>query len=755
VLAEAIAAKIVARPWATLLIGVVLTAAGGAGLHQLQPDFSHRGYFADSDPLLQQLDRFEETFGSSDAVVIGVHSPSGIFDVESAELIRELTAAMWDLPEVGRVDSVANFNWVHTSTDGIIVEPLLPKDGPLDATLVADRGRIAQANETVPGYLLSQDGKTTLLFALLETEVGHTPDERAIVLAAREMLERFRRGDHELQMAGSVPLTYAFQEASQADLSVLLPAVGLIAIVLLTVMLRRKKAVAATLLVAVAAIVHTMGLAGWLGVDITNLTGALPQILIAIAVADAVHIWSTFDGGLDEGLPAIEAARQALSKNVAPTLLTSITTAVGFFTFLVSDIKAISGLGLVAGLGTLAAWALTYTLLGPMLVLLELPPRARPGRVRPFVATYANWLGRHRVAVIVALVVGTIGSALAAAQVPIDSNPINYFAEDFHLRVAHDWITERVGAGMGIEIVAHAGEPEGIEDPKFLRKVEDLEDWIDQIPGVTATLSLTGILKEINRAFGGGGAEDYRLPDRRETAAQEILLYSMNLPEGMSLEDRISAESDKLRVTVLWTIEDTAAVDGFVAAIEARANSLGLKIETTGKHLLYQRLNGYVVRSFRASLSAALILVALILCVFLRSVKLGLLSLAPNIFAICAGGFVLERMGQPLDIGTMIVASACFGIAVDDTIHVLESFRRARAGGQDPEAAVAHVLGTTGFALTVTTLVLVCAFGALAFGTFVPTKLFGILAAVVLSAALIADLVLMPALLLTAVRGSD
>ena len=741
-----------AHPILILLLALSCVGLLSPGMKRLYSDFTYRGFFNEGDALLERFDAFERQFGNDDAVVVAVHSPSGIFDASSAALLIELTEKMWLIPDVIRVTSLSNFNWVHAKGDEIIVEPLLPRDRPLTGELLKERERVATHHETIPHYLLSDDAKTAMLFAFVKPGIDAPPNNPKIVLPVRALLEKLKGGDHTFYLSGGPPLSLAFQEAATSDMQRLVPMVVLMTVLLLWVVLRSFAGVVLPMLVVGLSVVGSLAFAGWKGIALTNVTTALPQILISVGVADAMHILVTFYRGMKRGLPRRDAARYALQKNFIPTILTSLSTAIGFFSFATADLRPVADLGMLAGAGTVIAWFMTYGVVGTLLFVLPMHANKLPDstivRSDALVGRMVDRLRRARRGIILGFAAFTVIALAISTQNDVNSDPFKYFAEGYPTRIANTFIEDNVGGARGVEIVVDSGKPEGIKDPQFLRKVDALQTWLAEQPGVTRSVSIVDVLKQTHRSLHGDAAAFYAVPESSEAVAQELFLYTMGLPQGMDINDRVSIKNDRLRLTVLWTIPTSAEAVSMVHRIEEHAASMGLSVWATGKNLLWQALNGYVVRAFLRSMITATVLISLLLVVFFGSFSLGMLALVPNIIPLIGGGACLWLMGQHLDVGTVLVAAISLGIAVDDTIHILSNYRRARAAGHTSRDAIFEVLAHTGPALVGTTLVLVLAFGTFVFAVFTPNLNFGILTASVLSIALITDLVFLPALLM-------
>jgi uncharacterized protein len=737
------------RPFVTLVCGVALVLLAAAGLTSVRADFTHRGYFWDDDIHLKRFDSFERRFGNDDRVVIAIHSPSGVFDLDSAGLLQEMTDKLWRVPEVIGVDSLSNYNWVHAAGEDVVVEPLLPKT--LTPQLLEERKRIALADEIIPDYLVSRDAQTALVIARIKPGIDAPPDAPKISRTARELVDSVRRTDHSFYIAGGVPLDDAFEAVATTDLAKLLPRALAIAAIFLALMLRSASGVVLPLGVVLLSLLATIGFAGWTGIALTNISVALPSIMIAVGIAESMHVMLTYNEGAREGMSRGDAATYALEKNFLPTFLTSSTTAIGFVTFIGAGLKPISGLGVLAAFGTQLSWILTYLLLGPLLFLLPLrQPRAAPLAAplpERWSTRYALFLVRHRRTVLTGATVLAIGSTALALTNEVNSDTLKYFGKSVPIRVAHDFIEDKVGGVRELELVIDSGHEGGVKEPGFLHRIDALQRWIEGQPGVTRALSIVDIIKRTHRSLNGDDPSAYVLPNDAAAIGQELFLYSLNLPQGMDLNDRVTLKQDALRVTVLVKLPTSNETMDLIQRIEQEAKRLGLNAHVTGKYSLYQRINRYVVNAFVSSFAQSVVFIGAWIMLFLRSVSLGIIAMIPNVLPVLAGGAMLRLLGMQLDIGNVLVASVTLGIAVDDTIHVLSNFRRLRLQGRSEFEAMREVFAHTAPALFSSTAVLVMTFATFVLADFVPNANLGILTALILAFALLVDMTLTPVLL--------
>ena len=358
-------------------------------------------------------------------------------------------------------------------------------------------------------------------------------------------------------------------------------------------------------------------------------------------------------------------------------------------------------------------------------------------------------LSRYRTETLTAFAVFVLAGAFASTQVNVDADPIGYFAENHSLRTGIEAIDDEIGSARNIEIMVDAGCTDCAKDPDFLARVDTLEQWIEARDEVVQVLSIVDILKAAHRALNDGNPSEYRLAETQGDIAQELLFYTLGLPQGMSIDNRISVAADSVRLTVMWRVNSSSRALSEIALIEQEAARLELKTTITGKYALYQRQESYVVGSFLSSVGIALLLICLLLWVSFRSFKLGAIALLPNMTPLLMGALGLWLLGESLNVGTVLVVSITLGIAVDDTVHVLTEYQRLKRAGLDTPRAFEEVFAETGVALSATTLVLMFAFGVSIFASFAPYQIFGILAAAVLLVALIIDFTVLPALFLS------
>jgi predicted RND superfamily exporter protein len=735
-----------------ILIAIVLFLAGLPFLKNIQLDFSAKSWFRSTDKNLKTLEYFEKTFGNDEVFNLVIESDEDIFNPHFMKQLEELTEKMWKVPEVIRVQSLTNFYWSRADGDEIITEEFLDVEKIKDQKYLDIARTRALNHKVVPNYLVSKNLKSATIFGFIAHNPDVPPDYTKITLAVEKLTSEYSKNSKvKFHFLGQPPLSHRFQKVSFDDLNTMAPLLMLLVVIYLVYCFRTFVGVGIPTLIIVFSLVSNCSLIGILGLSINSLTFVLPSVLIAISIADSVHLLASFYEEFSKTGDKIHSCYHSLSKNLWPIFLTSISTMIGFFSLTTSEIKPVSDLGLLAGLGTFQALIFSYLLVIPILKIFsnEKTHENLNSKLLPelSVRNYLSFIKTNRVAIIVISVILIATSSYLAVKNEIDSNPYKYFSEDDKITKSNNYVLSEYGGVGGPEIIIDSGVADGIKSPEFLQKVDQFQDWIESQKDVNKVVSIINIIKEMNQSLKQGDKAHFIIPNKRDLIAQELFLYTMSLPVGEDLNNRMDLEQRRMRMTILWSKQSSSLSLEGVKVYEAKAKELGLNIKTTGKSILFHRMNSYVVYTFFTSIAMALTLITLILIFIFKDLRLGLLSIIPNFVPVLFGAGLLTILEKPIDIGCAIVASVTLGIAVDDTIHFLSHYNSLKNKGVEKFEAMVAVFTSTGLALLVTTVILVSCFGLFMFANLMPNINFGILCALVLSIALICDLVLLPAII--------
>ena len=747
------------NPKRCILFSLLFCLSLSAGLVNIETDFGVKNWFRSDDPLIIKLEQFEKQFGSDESAVFAIHNPKGVFNPETIQIIKEVTEKMWLVPEVIRVDSLSNFHFAKSTMDDIEIEALFPEGAQLDSRFLVERKKIALSHKVIPGFLVNKAANIALVFARMKPTFKGESDYVAIAKGARKIQREYQKKfpDINFYLTGGPIINFQFLEVMEADLAVFMPAMTFLLLFFLFLSFRSVLGIFLPFIIIGSSIAMCFGLSGWLDIKLNNLVSSLPGILVAISIADTVHILVTYFQALGSGKNRKEATRESITKNLWPTFLTSFTTSLGFLSLMTSPLTPISNLGLLASLGTLFAWVLTIFLIIPLLLMLPIKGSASNSRRWDgrYVDKFIFYLSKYTKSIILGFVALTIGFFYLGSLGEVNSDPFSYFSKRVPVRKANRFLKDNLGGNTGPEIYLDTGVSEGAMDPELLQKVEKLQLWLEEIPFVNRTLSIIQTIKEMNQHLHGGDASFYRLPKDRKKIAQEIFLYNLGLPQGMGLTDRVTIDKSGLRVSVLWKFQESKISLEYMDKIKSKISELGLNGYITGKIPLYKEMNGHIVETFVTSIGMAILLVSIVMLLIFRSIPMAMISMLPNVIPLIFGGGFLWLIGKDFDVGCSIVASVALGIAVDDTIHFLVNYVEKTKAGMSPTNAIKEVLTNTGPALVWTTIILIFGFGCFIFGDFMPNFYFGILSSFVLGSALLIDLVFLPAILIWTEKISE
>jgi predicted RND superfamily exporter protein len=503
-------------------------------------------------------------------------------------------------------------------------------------------------------------------------------------------------------------------------------------------------------------ILATLGVYAWMDHMLSPATGFVPSVVMTIAVADSVHLLITFYFEYSQGKTRKQAIHEALRVNATPIFITSLTTIIGVLMLNFSDSPPYRDLGNMVALGVAFAYILTMLLTPALLCVLPNRRIKYGAHYQQDINIFADKIIRFRRPLLYG--VGAIVLVFTAfiAQNRITERWHDYFDESFAERQAVEAVNKQLSGMHNLRYDIDSGQTGGVNDPAFLQALDRFVQWYRQQPGVAYVSTITDTLKRLNKNMHNDEPDWYRLPERRDLAAQYLLLYELSLPYGLALDNIINQNQSATQVVVILKKADTRKL----LQVDRRARSwvqqhtpqLNVQ-EATGLDMIFAHITQRNIRSLLLGTALGLVLISLILIVMLRSVQLGLISILPNLApAALAYGAWGVFVGE-IDLSASVVITMTLGIVVDDTVHFLSKYLRARREKNfDARNGIRYAFNTVGIALTITTLVLVAGFMVLTLSHFSPTCTTGALLAIILSFALLVDFLLLPPLLITVDR---
>jgi len=754
---RSLAEILVRRRWLLFAAALLLMGVAASGARFLSFSNDYRIFFSQENPQLVAFENLQNTYTKSDNVLFVLAPADGkVFTPQTLAAVEWLTHQAWQIPYSIRVDSVSNFQHTHAEGDDLIVEDLV-----MDATdfSPSDLQRVQQVALHEPllvNRIVSPDARVTGVNVIIQLPgVNPAAEVPEVVRFSRDLAAQVeqRYPDIDVHLTGIVLLNNAFSENSLIDMSTLVPIMFGIIILVLALLLRSVWGTLATVLVILLSIVTAMGVAGWLGIKLTPPSASAPTMIMTLAVADCVHLLITFLQRLRQTPDKAEAMVESLRINLQPIFLTSLTTAIGFLSMNFSDAPPFRDLGNIVAIGVVAAFFYCIALLPTL--MLALPVRSTVARNSSVAAMdrIADFVVDHRRSVLAGMGLLVIGLVAFVPNNELNDEFVKYFDQRVEFRVDTDFTTDNLTGLYNIAYSLPAGEPGGISEPAYLNRLEAFANWYRQQPEVMHVSSLSDTMKRLNKNLHGDDPAWYRIPDSRELAAQYLLLYEMSLPYGLDLNNQINVDKSATKLDVsIKSISSNGTI-----ALEERAqqwlkDNVPKSMQTNGASpsVMFSHIGARNIRTMLTGTTLALILISMILVVALRSLRIGLISLVPNLvpagMAFGLWGLLVGEVGLALS----VVAGMTLGIVVDDTVHFLSKYLRARReeGLSSPDA-VRYAFHTVGTALWTTSVVLIAGFLVLTHSPFELNSGMGLLTAITIGLALLADFLLLPTLLMT------
>ncbi len=748
--------------WLIILITIALTAAAASGGRHLQFVNDSRIFFSKENPQLQAFEALENIYTKNENILF-VLAPKGgnVFTNNTLQAIEELTDAAWKIPFSSRVDSIVNFQHTRSDEDDLIVESLVENAQDLDEDSLQKIRTIALNEPLLVNRLISQNGDVTGVSVNILKPGKHQMEVREVATYVENLADTFqtRFPNIEIQLTGGIMIDNAFGVASEDDLTHLVPAMYAILLIIMGIALRSIAGTFATFLIIGISTLTAMGLAGWLGISITPSSANAPTIILTLAVADSIHVLTSMFALLRQGESKYTAISDAIRINLQPIFLTSLTTVIGFLTMNFSDAPPFRDLGNIVAMGVTAAFLYSVLFLPALMAVLPFKVKPEKQIKSTILQNIANFVIKQQKPVFWIMIIATIIVSAGIFRIELNDDFVEYFDDRYSFRRATDFAEQNLTGFDIIDYSLEAEDSNGIYDPAYLEKVEEFANWFRQQPGVVHVNSITDIMKRLNKNMHSNNEAYYKVPVDRELAAQYLLLYEMSVPFGLDLNDRINIDKSATRFTVTLAGVTTKELRNIE---ESGRNWLKMNAPEsmvtygTGLSVMFAHISERNINSMLGASAFALALISCIMIFAFRSLKLGLVSFIPNLApAFIAFGIWGVFVGE-VGLAVSVMIALTMGIVVDDTVHFISKFQRARREHKmNPADAVRYSFNTVGTALWVTTATLTAGFVVLSFSGFKVNADIGRMTAITICAALILDFLLLPILLMKVEETSN
>ncbi len=778
----------------TLIIMAVLIAAFISQLPKLFFDFSTEGFLHENDPTLIEYHSFRKQFGRDEMLIIAIN-PENIFTQKTLKKIKALHEDLKDnVPYLEDISSIVNARNTRGEGETLIVEDLLEKWPDSESDMEALKNRIS-ANQMYTNMLISEDGRFTTMilktqnyshagkdFDVLDgfeedgaasEDTDDLPVEKdaflsnaenaAFVMAVQDIVKKYEGPDFPVYVAGTPAVTHFLKQSMIKDMRKFMGLAIATIVLVLFIMFRKISGVILPIIVVLVSLLSTISIMAAAGVPIKLPTQIIPSFLLAVGVGASVHILAIFFQHFRQHNNKEEAIAYAIGHSGLAVVMTHVTTASGLLSFSTANVAPIADLGIFAGIGIMLALVYTIVLLPALLAVFPIKHKMagadteKPGAMDRFLTHVGNFSTRRPWLILITTAIIIVLSIISASTIRFSHDILSWFPENSPVRMATEKIDHELRGSITLEIIIDTGIENGLFNPAILNGLEKAAAYAESIAYddifVGKAWSIATLLKEIHQALNENRPEFYTIPQNRDLIAQEFLLFENSGSDD--LEDFVDSQFSKARFTIKIPFRDAVKYNKFLNIVNRylTENLPAMDITTTGMIALLFKTASAAIVTMAKSYLTALVVITFLMIFLIGKVRIGLLSMIPNLAPIIVMLGIMGAFSLPMDLFSMMVGSIAIGLAVDDTIHFMHNFRRYFEKSNDPATAVHQTLQTAGRAMLVTTIVLSLGFFIFMFASMNNLFNFGALTGLTIIMALLSDYLLAPALMMVVNRG--
>ena len=769
----------------TLAFMLIVIVSLLSQLSKITIDTSSEGFLHEDDPILKVYNDFREQFGRDELIMLAIKTPN-VFTSEFLTKLKNLHQELEDnVPYLDEVNSLINARNTRGEGDNLIVEDLF-ENWPETPQELEDKKQLILKNKLYKNLYISEDSKfTTIVISSVvyspssneenidlgfddsemqadsnqtEPEFLTDAENSEMVRKVHSITDKYKADDFVIYSAGSPVVVDAIKKSMQKDMQTSTKFALLTIALVLLVLFRRASGVLLPLLVVILTLLSTFSLMGATGTALKLPTQILPSFLLAVGVAASVHLLSIFYNKFNDIGNKREAIGFALGHSGLAIAMTSLTTAAGLLSFSMSEVAPVADLGVFSASGVLVSLLYTLILLPALIALIPLKQKHdirtmnRTKFMDNILLGFAHLSTNYSKQIVGISAVIFFVAFFGLLKITFFHDPLKWMPENWEARQATELLDVKMKGTNVIEVVVDTGKENGLYDPAIIRALDKLHGTIDQLSvdgyQVGKTMSFIDVLKETNRALHENKEEYYTPPDNRDLIAQELLLFENSGSDD--LEDLVDSQFSKARFSIKTPWMDAAGNTAFIQQIEDEFKQTlnnNATASATGMGSLFGRTMNAAINSTKISYIAAAVVITIMMIMLLGSVKLGLVSMIPNLLPIVISLSIMGYFHMPLDMFTMLIGSIAMGLVVDDTIHFLHNFKRYYLQYNDVNKAVEDTLLSTGRAIFVTTVVLSLGFFIFMTADMANVIRFGLITGTTIILALLSDLLLAPALM--------
>jgi len=736
-----------------VLIVVCLLATGLTKL-TFNPDLET--YFPEGHPAVIRYNEIDDMFIPTDNLIIAVHSNEGtLFNGDSLKVIEELTKKSWTIPYSVRVDSLTNYSYVKSVNDDLIVEPFIEEAEKKSIEFFEKRENLVAGEDIIYKSLISEDKKTSVVSIIVDPPGPNKEDQNSeLINYILGFIEPIKESNENLdiRLLGNPYLDYISPRIVKAEMPVVMPLMLLLIFFIVFLMIRSYVAVLATFVVILMSLIATFGSIGILGSPLNQMVTTIPILIITLALADCIHLFSIYFQNRIKGISSKESMEKSLEMNIQPLFLTTISTCIGFLCLNFIEVAPLRDFGNAVAIGIGFAFIFTIFFIAPIVSFFEVKTASKVTKQTRFSTSVGSFILKNGNKLIFSITSISFLILLCIPMNELDENPTQMYAEGFTSFSSDTlWLDEKLSVTFPVNFLATNKEGQ-VSDPDFLKILDKFSVWLEEREQVNHVTSLANNMKNLNKSMHGDDPEWKKIPENADLSAQYLFFYEMSLPMGLDLNSSISQDRKSTKISA--TLKDMSAnefkeFNNEVLGYLQQNNLENMISEPSSFRVIFTYMVEAIVNSLLYGLFIGILLITLIIGLFFRSYLLPALSIFPNILPI-GMGFGLWGLFVG-DVGFMVAVGmgSTLGVIIDFTVHFLSKYELARKEfKKSVEESVIYSFETVGFALIIMTVVLALGFSVLNLVTFIPIQDFAKFSVICFIGGLIINFLFLPNLLM-------
>ena len=739
-------------------LAIILLSGPAANIY-----FAHSSdmWFGKNDPVNQSYQELKDKFGDVQNLLVAVEAnndSNSVIDPKAMDVVARIHKFLEKYDSVVSVESLANYQYIKSADDVMSINNLFesPEQAKKILSDASERQRVVGilSNEKIIlGDLITPDMRHTMILAKTQIEEGGRVDkQKKLILDLKDFLDaqHFELDGVKVHIFGRPFISYALSSGNERDQGIAYPLIIITSAILLGFIFRSFRAVLFPWLTIICSLLGVYAVQGALRLPTTVVNSSIPFLMITIMIGLSIHIMIDYFKELAKGVDSKTAAVESISGLAVVMFYTTFTTLIGFAGLAITNMPPLREYSFISAVGVCLCFLLSFTFFPALISFIRRAPKWAYATETDslWLTAISRFASKHNKGILIFGGVSMLVFAGMTLTLSMDTNFVKMFKPDSDFRKEFKYFDEVFKGGQSIELIVDSGAEDGIYEPEFLNKVDSLQNYMGSIHGLGKSSSLLDFLKQLNKSLNNDKPDQWRIADSRELVAQDLFLYENSSPER-ALTEFYSPDRRYLKVTTraanMSVLETRKIIDQLQD--EINKNYADLHIKITGELPLFNALEVYIAKGTMSSFGFSLLCITLCFVVLFKNIPRSLLAMLPNIYPIFLAGAVMKVTGITPDINTLIIASIALGIAVDDTIHYKIRFENSIREGKSVDEALDDTFRSAGRGVILSTVTLVLGFGVFLFSSMQSSINFGIIAIVILLAALASDMLFLPAIL--------